>query len=179
MTPQDLAKLNLTRDEYTRLISPRSLSELKTMMFKLHPETFVARPNFMTGIKTEKQMLDHITRGELDGFVTITGGVERVLDAASKDFGFCMARCKPDPSSLGEGFDMLCRQNVADRWPDLGEKELLTKTDEYKKLKCKQDITMTRRNFERPVTISMAYLRWLIKERGLDFFSILHVYAYR
>lgn len=169
----------MTQAEYDKLIRPNSIAELKTMMFRMHPDSFVARPNFMNGVKSEKQMLDYITRGEIDGFVTITGGVECVMDAAGDHFGYAMQRNRVDPAELGEGFDLLCRQNVRDRWPGLEDDVFEEKVKEYKSQKCNQDITMTRRNFQNTITISMRYLKWLIKERGLAHFSLLHVYAYR
>lgn len=168
-----------TDKEFVRMTSPENKEEFKTMMFRLQPEDFVARQNFMTGIKTESDMLNHITRSEIDGFVTICGGVELADDLASQSMAYCISRSLPQPDELGEGFYILCRQMAREKFPWLEGEALEERTREIMEKRCSSRITMTRKNFPHPVTISMSYLRWLIKERKLSHFSILHVYAYR
>jgi hypothetical protein len=115
------------------------------------------------------------------GFCTITGGKEsRTGDGVIPgSWGFCHQRTTLDLDQLGEFTRMQAEMMVEEAAAKGGQSE----KEMAKKMLAKQlatEQTVLRRSFhEKGETISLDYLRFLVKERGLTGFKITHFIAYR
>ena len=113
---------------------------------------------------TYKDMLHKlITEKSVGGFAVITGG--RDGGPGRELFGYCVTKQFPDPSEIGE--------YSADLIKSMGVKNL----DAFCK---KTPLTVPRSNFldTSYEVVAISYLRWLIENRKLHDFKIVHVLAY-
>jgi hypothetical protein len=115
---------------------------------------------------------------KLNGFFVIQGGVEtkRGSDMTAKgvgerNFGFCSQRCKIKKEDIGPYTQFQLNQ--------IDDAQQQKRGTYFKNFDGKL-YTYSRMDFKRPVSCTMTadYLRFLIKERGLSHFRLLHFIQY-
>ena len=159
----------------------RGLNAMHDFMLQRHGTNYICRPRSLRcSDLSENDMLKHILETEtVNGFVSIIGGVETKIDDAGKVFSFCQQKASvKDPRLFGPGFEKLVRQQVHRNW---GEKDQTFQDEKVERIMqqvADTEYTLTMKHFERQTCISIPYFRWLVRERGLKWFSLVHVYQY-
>jgi hypothetical protein len=161
--------------------APKSVRSFSNFMSVVEPELFVQKPRWLEDNMEEGDVLDLLLDEEkgAGGFVVIHGGREKKDDLASKSMGFCMQKSSVRATELGEGAHKLAQEVVERELPPeriaaAGGLEAAGK--EYLEKKCKDArYTMTRKHFEETICLPLSQFRWLVKERHLTDFSLLHV----
>jgi hypothetical protein len=115
---------------------------------------------------SEAELVRSVVAGErtYEGFVVIAGGRETARDLPEGTFGFCHQRC---------------RAPVVGEFTAFQGREMEDLDDASMKRSRDNEYTMTRRSFhDGGETISTPYLQFLVRERGLVDFRILHFVHY-
>ena len=164
-----------------KVVKFRGLTDMHDYMLQCHGDNYICRPVSLRsdGI-SEDEMLKHILHTEtVNGFVSIIGGVETKIDDAGKIFSFCQQRAAvKDPSLFGPGFEKLVRQQVHRNWGERDKTFIDAKVQEVMQEKAQTEYTLTMKHFEKQTCISIPYFRWLVRERGLKWYTLMHVYQY-
>jgi hypothetical protein len=117
------------------------------------------------------KLVEDIAAGKIDGFVTLKGGRERSANGnnpASRHFGFCVQNYAPTVDQVSD----YTKAQIAEFY-GLDE-------DGVKKFLEKQPArTLNSTTFHSEETVSTAYLRWLMKERGFVDFEVTHFLWYK
>ena len=118
------------------------------------------------------KLVSEIASGKIDGFVTLKGGREKMPrdknNAASRHFGFCVQNYAPSVDQVSEYTKA-----------QIGEFYGLDEEGVDKFLEKQPPRTLNSTTFHSEETVSTAYLRWLIKERGFCDFEITHFLWYK
>jgi len=117
-----------------------------------------------------QKLVDDIASGAIDGFVTLRGGRERRPNGnrASKNFGYCVQNYAPTLDQISS----YTKSQIAEFYG-------LEEEGVEAFLKKQPPRTLNSTTFHGEETISTAYLRWLIRERGFTDFVITHFLWYR
>ena len=164
---------------------PGLIWDPKGLLLDRHPDDCVLGPGGEMGLSsqgtvTQKDLMriimntgpDSDPSQSFSGFVCLTGGRESELDGGdnpwiARQFAFCHQRSSLNPETdLGRFTDY-----QADLMGD-GRKKLENT--------LKSEVTLCRKSFgEEGVILGMDYLRFLVRERGLEGFDVKHVIFYR
>jgi hypothetical protein len=108
-------------------------------------------------------------------FVSIRGGKETSRDAFAANTGLCFQRAPPSRSGTGRELGPYARKICA--WT-VGE----TDADSYLRKRSSVPLTLARRSFPsdgQVSTMSVEYFRFLVRERGLQGFELVHLIVYQ
>jgi hypothetical protein len=144
-----------------RTAEGRSYKSLASLLRTEHPRDAIVDSPFrrMTELKLVEKLL---TDDAWAGLVTIRGGRETRIDAASAVQGFCLGKHRTeDVRELG---DFAVRVNGRAE----GAEDRLR--DQCKK----RNLTMAKRSFDGLNTLSTQHLRFLVQHRGLRGFRLVH-----
>ena len=116
-------------------------------------------------------LIRDIEAGKIEGFVTLRGGRENVVDdddGAQKHFGFCVQNFAPNKSQISN----YTKSQIAEFYglEEEGVDAFLDKQPPR---------TLNSTTFHTEETISTAYLCWLIKHRGFVDYEITHFLWYK
>ena len=138
---------------------------LRKYLEKEHGDKCVFTRRYENGVG-ESKLVSDIVAEKVEGFITIEGGEESCKDTASWSFAFCHTRDNQSVSELGsQALSIFAERFGGDK--DKGEKML------RKRLSASQ-ATLTRKHFSGLNTISSAFFRFLVKERRLTNFKVVH-----
>ena len=150
---------------------------LKKWLKKKFPDSHVG---FKMNPLTEKELLRRLlTSPSLGGFVVIKGGREKREDTTSSLMGFCLTKHQTkDVSELGK-FALRLACQAGDLDPDKPSDR--RKARQRLERACRtRRLTMCNKSFgdETHSTLSLQQLRFLVRERGLRDFSLVHYLHY-
>jgi hypothetical protein len=174
-----------------------SYSSLRMLLKKAHPDMSVLglNPRKMT----LESILSKLTRSDeelarfnrsFQGYVVIRGGVETVVDNASRvSFGFCVQKARPDVTALGDFTHFLHNKRCADAAAAAGSSAdeaapvsmaAARRRPPLSKL-CEREQTLCKRSFNDDAveTLEASYFRFLVTKRGLSKYSVLHFIFFR
>jgi hypothetical protein len=144
-------------------VNGKTYPNVRTLLAKAHPnDSVLGSPELNM---TVEDLLDRVLTDQekpyLDGFVLLRGGRETVQDQASQcEAGFCLQRYLPEAEELGEFTNFI------------------TKKKGYaleKRCNKGEELTIAKKSFhDEGEGMSLSFLRFLIKERGLKDFRISH-----
>lgn len=130
-----------------------------------HSEKYMRGRRYKNGV-SERGLVEDILNGNLQGFITIQGGKETSLDPSRLSFAFCQSRGTQDIKELGSEAERLAKE----RHGELGLANL--------QKRLKEDVTFTRQHYEGSNTVSTDYFKFLVNQRGLKEYKILHFLHY-
>lgn len=121
---------------------------------------------------TRKALLKKVMDGQLDGFIGLRGGRETKQDKLSKLFSFVPQRSRVGLHEIGDA----TRMQIESLYEARDAPRVLQKYSE-------RQYTLTKRYADYDnaglLVMSSELFRWLVKERGLDGFDVVHFLAYR
>ena len=136
-------------------------------------DEFYEPPSPTQTFLNKKKLVADIAEGRIDGFVTLKGGREERKNMmgdnlASNNFGFCVQNYAPTIDQIS----LHTKEQIAEFYglDEDGVNSFLSKQPPR---------TLNSTTFHSEETISTAYLRWLIKERGFRDFEITHFLWYK
>lgn len=113
------------------------------------------------------------TEADLSGFVTLSGGKETNVGDVEDDYGFCMQKLVYHSDKVGP-YTRAQLISMAGNDP----KKLARMLKIY--LDPKKAMTTTSKSFaSKGVTISLEYFKWLVSQRGLVDYKVVHLYLTR
>lgn len=110
---------------------------------------------------------------DLSGFVTLSGGHETDVGDVEDEYGFCMQRLYHNSQRIGPYTRAQLNVMGSDNPQRLKHLEK-TYMDPRKTM-----TTVSKSFSEKGVTVSLEYLRWLVRERGFRNYRIFHLYLTR
>ena len=120
-------------------------------------------------ILNKSQLKNDILNNKQTGFVTIKGGNEKTSNNICDIFGFCVQKVKPTRNMLSP----FTIEQIKQYFHFTSNKEI----DHF--LENLPERTLNACTFINEETMSTTYLKWLMKERGFDNFTITHFIAYK
>ena len=118
----------------------------------------------------KKRLVEEIAAGTIDGFVTLRGGRETGVGRgrASRSFGFCVQNYAPSADRVSA----YTKAQIAEFYgiDEDGVKAYLERQPAR---------TLNSTTFHSEETVSTAYLRWLMRERGFRDFEVTHFLWYK
>ena len=140
-------------------------TNVKKYLEERHPDKCVFTRKYAKGV-SETRLVADIVSEKVDGFITIEGGEEACKDTPSWAFAFCHTRDHQTVSELGSQARAVFTERFGGD-SNKGEKML------KKRLEATQ-ATLTRKHFSGLNTLSSAFFRFLVKERRLTNFKVVH-----
>lgn len=185
---QHRLRLDFSPEEMNALLSPSSKEEFKNMMFRLEPQRFVARPQALSDIISEDDLLQHILNDvNFNGFVCLQSGNETADDQAARSMSFVQQKSdfyyEPTDAILeewGPGYGQLLRDQLKRKHPDKAHDESWINEAMHAHYSSRSKIpqTVMRKHLKKPGVMHTSYFRWLYFERNFRNFSILHYVHY-
>ena len=150
----------------------RQYGTVAALLRRAFPTESIVTPAY-TPRWTQAGLCKAILAGRIQGFVALEGGRETKNDVASHLFSFLPQRCAIRPEEIGRQ----TKQHIADADPHRLPEDAVLR---FCQNRCQ---TMTKRYFDTgngngPAVISTHLLAWLIEERGLKHFEIVHFAQY-
>ena len=143
---------------------------INELLAEERPDEFYQPPTKTQEYISRQKLVDDIAAGTVDGFVTLRGGRERRPNGnrASQNFGYCVQNYAPSLDQISS----YTKAQIAEFYG-------LDEAGAEAFLKKQPSRTLNSTTFHTEETISTAYLRWLIRERGFTDFVITHFLWYR
>lgn len=149
-------------------------------------DNYVTLPAWMDGENkiSEEDLLEKILHdgNETDGYVVIKGGRETRRDQASLTTGFCLVRDTVSTDELGPSALHLTEREVRRRKCESLEGFQTRKRKralDLLKRRGENKFSLLRRGFgDKTVCLPVSHFRWLVNERGLRDFELIHFYRY-
>lgn len=145
---------------------------------------YVVNPSWTRNALSEDEMVGKILGGgsDCEGYVVIESGRESLDDLASETTGFCLQRDSVSPEELGATTLEITKKEVRKRKREREDDFQLRAPERAREILRKRGegpFTLLRKGFgSKAVCLPVNHFRWLVKERKLSGFKLLHFYRY-
>jgi hypothetical protein len=147
---------------------------------------FIFTPMWMRGRNqriSQSDLLSKIMDGTAGGFVVLSGGRESVSDEASTVSGFCLQRSCVTPDELGPVAQEMasnsaqCKQKKNET-EEAWQSRRIAAGRRLLAMRTRAGHTLLRKSFHGLIALPTQQFLWMVKERGLKDYELVHFIGY-